>query len=236
MTRRLLTLLLAASLFAAILFAGLWWFGRAIDRTVNPPPETIVSASLEGLREQNRLSAFVASYVAVVTSTQSRFGLSTAKTLIMPGLVRYEVDMARLQPGDVRWDGQARQLFVTLPPVELVGPQVDLTRIREYGSGGLLVRLTDIEKTLDQTNRKAGQVELLRQARAPVPMALAKDATRRAVERSFALPLRATGIDATVRVRFPDEPDFPKTATPEFIDHSRSLQDVYATGNGSAAR
>ena len=51
---------------------------------------------------------------------------------------------------------------------------------------------------------------------------LARDATRRAVERSFAMPLRAAGIDATVAVRFADEP----TANTERWDTSRSLQDV----------
>ncbi len=233
MTRRIPAFLLTLALLAALLFAGLWWFGRQIDRTINPPPETIVSASLQGLREQNRLSAFVASYVAVVTSSQSRFGLSAKKTLIMPGLVRYEVDLARLRDGDVRWDADAKELFVTLPAVEIDGPQIDLTRIREYDSGGLLLRLTDTAARLDQSNRRAGQAELLRQAREPVPMALAKDATRRAVARSFALPLRATGVDARVRVRFADEPDFPKP-DPERLDGSRPLADIY--GNGSAPR
>jgi hypothetical protein len=218
------TLVLAC--FAAILFAGLWWFADRAERIVNPAPETIVSASLQGLREQNRLSAFVASYVAVVTSTQSRFGLEAKKTLILPGLVRYEVDLARLRPQDVSWDGNAKQLSVVLPPIEVVGPQIDLTRIREYDGGGLLMKLTDARTVLDQSNRRAGQAELLRQARAPVPVGLAKDATRRAVERSFALPLRAAGLDATVRVRFPDEPAFPAVDT-QPMDRSRSLDAVY---------
>jgi uncharacterized protein DUF4230 len=227
MRPRILRATIALVIAAALLLGAGWWFGRMVERAVNPPPETIVSASLQGLRAQNRLSAFIASYVAVVTSTQSRFGLSTSKTLIVPGLVRYEVDMARIRDDDVRWDGKARQLSVTLPNVDVVGPQIDLTRIREYGSGGLLVRLTDAEKTLDAANRRAGQSELLRQARQPLPISLAKDATRRAIARSFALPLRAVGVDASVRVRFTDEPDFPKTET-EWIDHSRSIAEVYA--------
>ncbi|WP_204271705.1 hypothetical protein, partial [Escherichia coli] len=47
--------------------------------------------------------------------------------------------------------------------------------------------------------------ELLRQAQSGPYMRMAREATRRAVERSFAMPLRATGIDAQVRVLFPDE-------------------------------
>jgi hypothetical protein len=208
--------------------AGIWWFGRTIEKMVNPAPETIVSASLQGLREQNRLSAFLANYVAIVTSRQSRFGLSAQKTLILPGTVRYEVDLGRLREQDVRWDGRTQELFVTLPAIELSGPQIDLTQIREYDSGGLLMRLTDVSKRFDDANRRAAQAELIRQAREPVPMNLAKDATRRAIERSFALPLRATGLNASVRVRFADEKDFPDKQN-ERMDHSRSLDEVYSS-------
>jgi hypothetical protein len=132
-------------------------------------------------------------------------GLSTQKTLIMPGMVRYEVDMARLQRRDVHWDAASKTLFVELPPVQTDPPQVDLTRIHEYGDGGLLATFTNASAELDAANRAAAQQELLNQARAPTMITLARDATRRAVERSFAMPLAAVGIDARVKVHFADE-------------------------------
>lgn len=211
-----LLLLVLAALLAA------WGVQRYVADRLTPDPTTIASASLEGLREQNRLSAFAARFVAVVTSKQSQLGLSTEKTLIMPGMVRYEVDMGKLGQRDVTWDAGTRTLFVTLPPVEIDGPQVDLSAIREYGTGGLLTRFTDAENQLDLANRQAGQAELVRQARDPMPMKLARDATRRAVERSFAMPLRAAGVDATVKVRFADEAN----DTSERWDTSRSLKEV----------
>jgi hypothetical protein len=122
----------------------------------------------------------------------------------------------------VAWDANTRVLSVRLPPIELDGPQVDLTAIREYGTGGILSHVTDAESRLDAANRRAGQAELVRQARDGTPMKLAKDATRRAVESSFAMPLRAAGIDASVKVRFADDP-VPAT---ERWDASRSLQEV----------
>lgn len=185
--------------------AGIWGLGRYIDHRLDPDPETIATASLKGLREQNRLSAFAAQYVAVVTSRQTRLGLSTEKTLILPGMVRYEVDLARLRQRDVRWDKVSKTLSIILPAVETDPPQVDLARVREYGTGGLLTVLTNAGEQLDAANRVAAQNELTRQARAPVMMALARDATRRAVERSFAMPLAAAGIDAQVNVRFANE-------------------------------
>lgn len=212
------------ALFALVLFGAIWFTGRQASTVFNgPAPETVVAASLQGLREQSRLSTFAARYVAVVTSTQSRFGLSSRKTLIMPGLVRYEVDLARLGDKDARWDPATKTLTVTLPAIDVVGPQVDLNQIREYGDNGILGTLTDAEKTLDAANRKAGQEELLRQARSPLAMRLAQNATRSAVARAFELPLRAAGLDARVEVRFPTD-----GGSTEQMDRSRSLEDVYA--------
>ncbi len=216
----LLLLVLAALLLA-------WGVQRYVTQRLSPDPTTIASASLQGVREQNRLSAFAARYVAVVTSRQERMGLSTQKTLIMPGLVRYEVDMGKLTQRDVAWDAATSTLLVTLPPIEVEGPQVDMNAIREYGSGGLLATLTDAESRLDAANRRAGQVELVRQARDAMPMKLARDATRRAVEGSFAMPLRAAGLDATVKVRFADEPK----ADDSRWDTTRSLQEVLGNTN-----
>lgn len=178
---------------------------RTVDNRWQGSLETITASSLQGLREQNRLSAFAARFVAVVTSEQSRFGLSAKKTLIMPGLVRYEVDLSKLQQKDLQWDEPAKTLTITLPPIEITGPQVDMTAIREYDGGGILLALTDAEKTLDAANRKAGQTELMRQAREDVPMKLARDATRRAIANSFSMPLKAAGVEANVVARFSDE-------------------------------
>ena len=41
-----------------------------------PNPKTIATASLESMRAQNRLIAFVARYVSVTSSKTSRFGFS----------------------------------------------------------------------------------------------------------------------------------------------------------------
>ncbi len=214
-------------LLALAALIALWGVQRYVESRLTPDPTTIASASLEGLREQNRLSTFAARFVAVVTSRQSQLGFSTEKTLIMPGMVRYDVDLAKLTQRDVTWNAETRTLGVRLPAVEVDGPQVDLNALREYSSGGLLATLTDAEKRLDTANRRAGQVELMRQAREPAMIRLARDATRRAVERSFAMPLRAAGVDATVTVRFADEP----VSSSERWDASRSLQDVLGNRN-----
>jgi hypothetical protein len=194
-----LILLAAAALFAL----AAWWAVSAWhDWQRGYDPETVVAASLQGLREQNVLVPFTARYVAVVTSTQSRLGLEAKKTLIMPGTVRYELDLGRLAQSDLNWDGSTNALTVTLPPLRLAGPEIDINAISEYRDGVILLTLTDAEKTLDAANRKAAQEELIRQAKGATPMRLAQNAARAAVEQSFAMPLKAAGIDAKVTARF----------------------------------
>lgn len=226
MTRRGWIAIAAALTAMTLIVAGGAWLARdVIGRLVHgPDPEVVASASLEGLREQNRLSAFAARFVAVVTSRQSRFGLTAERTLILPGSVRYEVDLAKLAQNDVRWNAARHELRVRLPDVEVVGPQVELNSMRQYDNGGVLMKLTDIGGELDAANRKAAQAELMRQARAPVPMRLAREATRRAIERSFAMPLRAAGIEGKVVVRFAGEPE---GGQDEQWDRSRSIEQVF---------
>lgn len=197
-------ILLAA---AALFLTGVWWAVSAwSDWQRGYDPETVVAASLQGLQEQNVLVPFTARYVAVVTSTQSRLGLSAKKTLIMPGTVRYELDLGKLKPSDLDWDGTARVLTVTLPPLRLAGPEIDIDAISEYRDGEILLTLTDAEQVLDAANRKRAQEELIRQAKGATPMRLAQGAARTAVEQSFAMPLKAAGIDATVTARFAGGP------------------------------
>lgn len=219
--------LLVAVVAGAALWAGITY---SLNRTFNPDPVTIASASLEGMREQNRLSAFAASYVAVVSSSEDRYGLTAKRTLIMPGSVRYEVDLAKLTQKDVIWDAATKTLKLRLPPLEVSQPQIDLNRIQTYDNGGILLSVTNVGDKLDAANRAAGQKELMAQARQAEPMRMAKEATRRAVERSFAMPLKAAGIDAKVEAVFPDE-RFDNSD--EQWDVSKSLQEVLGNKAGS---
>jgi hypothetical protein len=171
-----------------------------------PNPKTIASASLESMRAQNRLIAFVARYVSVTTSEQNRFGFSAKRTLILPGDVRYELDLSKLEPGDVTWDNGSKTLQVKLPEIEIAGPDVDLASAQEYGEGGVLSALTNANQQLDSANRAKAVSDLRKQAQAEVPMRLAHQAARLAIERSFAMPLMAAGFkDVKVVARFPTE-------------------------------
>jgi Protein of unknown function (DUF4230) len=196
------------------------WSGIA-DRLFGSNPKTIATASLESMRAQNRLSVFAARYVSVVSSHEQKFGglLNYDRTLILPGDVRYELDMSRLQTGDVDWNKASRTLTVRLPEIEVAGPDVDINAVKEYGSGGVLSSLTNATEQLDQANRDRAVQDLRKQATAAVPMQLARQSARAAVERSFAMPLLAAGFkDVKVVARFPtdgvNEPSYIDLSTP----------------------
>ena len=193
-----------------------WLFG-------GPNPKTIASASLESMRAQNRLIAFTARYVSVTTSTQSQLGFSARRTLILPGDVRYELDLSKLQPSDVTWDASSKTLRVKLPEIEIAGPDVDLASAQEYGQGGILSALTNANQQLDSANRAKAVADLRTQAQGAVQMRLAHQAARAAIERSFAMPLVAAGYkDVRVVARFPTE----GTDDPSYLDLSTPYDEV----------
>src|SRR3546814_14226509 len=92
--------------------------------------------------------------------------------------------------------------FPTRVTSSLEGPEIGIDAISEYSDGVILLTLTDAEKTLDAAKRKRGQEELIKQAKGTTPMRLAQGAARTAIEQSFAMPLKAAGIDAKVTARF----------------------------------
>lgn len=224
-TRRLNRPMLIAGILAAMVLGLLIGIAAVADRIFGAPdPKTIATSSLESMRAQNRLIVFAARYVSVTSSRQSRLGFSAERTLILPGDVRYEVDLSTLKQGDVRWDSGSNTLQVRIPDIEIAGPQVDLTSAREYGDGKLVTTIFGGEERLNQANRAAAVADLRKQAMAELPMRLARESARQAIQRSFAMPLNAAGFDnAKVVARFASEE---ATADPSYIDQSRSYNEV----------
>ncbi|HET8749795.1 MAG TPA: DUF4230 domain-containing protein, partial [Sphingomicrobium sp.] len=177
MDRRLNKALVLAMVVVALILGLLLGIATGVaDRIFGGPnPKTIATASLESMRAQNRLTVFAARYVSVVTSEQQRLGglVSAERTLILPGDVRYELDLSRLQPKDVSWDGSTHTLLVRLPEIEVAGPDIDINSVKEYGGGGVLSALTNADHELDKANRARAVTDLRKQATASVPMQLA---------------------------------------------------------------
>jgi hypothetical protein len=191
-------------LFLPLLFAAMlllvWSQWRSAFASA--APETIVSASLEALQEQNVLVPFTARFVADPTSRVRKLGMTAQKTLIVPGTVRYELDLAKLTERDVAWDAGAATLTVTLPSLRVSAPDMDPAGAVAYRDGELVMAVTDAEKQLDAANWKAARDEIVTQAKGATPMKLAQSAAIAAVRNNFALPLKAAGVEAKVVVAF----------------------------------
>ncbi len=195
---------LAALMLSAVILALIAALLRSEGSTPIADPVQVADRALVSVREQGRLNTLDARFVAVVTSEQSRLGLASRKTLILPARVRYGIDLRRLRREHLSWDEATRTLSITLPPLEISGPEIDMEAAREYAEGGMLMALTGGEEEMDEANRVRARDELMRQARDPAPVATAREAALRTVARGFALPLRAAGIEASVAVRFVD--------------------------------
>lgn len=189
------------------LFIGVLAMALRGSSAIGPPAPNavrIADAALVSVREQGRITSLVARYVAVVSSSRTSLGLEARKTLVLPGLVRYGLDLRRLRRDHLAWDEPTRTLTVSLPPLELSGPEIDLEEAREFSEGGVLMALTGAEPEIDEENRRLAREDLMRQARAPARLAAARGSAMRIVARGFSLPLRASGIAASVSVRFTD--------------------------------
>jgi hypothetical protein len=202
--RRLKLNLLLPALGLVLLGLALGWGLRPEPRAPAPDAQAIATAALLSIRDEGRMVPFSARFVSVTSASESHLGLTARKTLIMPGIVRYGIDLARLRRSSLAWDEASRTLSITLPPLELSGPEIDLDQVQESSEGGLVMALAGSEPALDSANRQAAQDALMRQAREPGPMRLSRGAAMRAVARAFALPLRSAGIEASVAVRFVD--------------------------------
>jgi hypothetical protein len=222
LNKPLALMMVAVALVVGVVVGRIAGIGNSL---FGPNPKTIATASLQSMRAQNRLSVFAARYVSVVSTSEQRLGglMSSERTLILPGDVRYELDLSKLQPKDVSWDGSTRTLKVQLPEIEVAGPDVDINVVKEYGGGGVLSALTNANQQLDTANRERAVADLRSQATAPVPMQLARQSARAAVERSFAMPLLAAGFkDVKVVARFPTD----GTDQPSYVDLSTPYEQV----------
>ncbi|MGE0180328.1 MAG: DUF4230 domain-containing protein [Sphingomonas sp.] len=218
--RPLLVAIPVVALLAGILLGALL---RPSAPPPPPDPQAIAATALLSVREQGRITPYAARFVAMVSETRSRFGLDAERTLVVPGDVTYEVNLARLDRNRMAWDAATATLSVTLPPIEVTGPRIDWAEARVQGDNGILVALTGGEGAMDQANRRRAQADLLRRARADAPLRTAREAAMHAVARSFAMPLRAAGIDASVAVRFVDPAGNEQAA---YLDRRHPIEDA----------
>jgi|GEM_PF-697654 len=134
-----------------------------------------------------------------------RSSLTSSHILIMPGTVRYEIDLKAIKPEHIVWHEAEKTLAIKLPPLALAGPNIDLNDIRERVGNGQQRMLSNAKDVLNKRNRITAEVDLTEQARADAPMRMARDMGRKMIERAFRIPLKSAGVTAAMAVYFEDE-------------------------------
>lgn len=166
---------------------------------------SVADTTLQAIQRQQRLTVMTARLNSTITSRQQRLGglLSASKTLIIPGTIRYEIDLSTLRLKTMRWDEKKQTLTIFAPRPQIAGPEVDLTRANEYKDGALLLALTNVEQAFDTANRAAVASNMRAQGNSRALVDLADDAARDTIGRLFLLPLITAGhADAKVKVTF----------------------------------
>ncbi len=166
-----------------------------------------IATSLTAFEKANRLTVFSAQLAPVVSAEDERaYGLLKSRQVaVIPARVDYTLDLARLQPGQFKWDAAAKRLDVTLPPLQLSKPNLDEARAQYLREGVWITGPAQAKLTRDNT--VLAEQQAAAQAATPVLMDLAKGAARQAIAQNLAVPLKVAGYgDVKVTVRFDGEP------------------------------
>jgi hypothetical protein len=199
-------ILLGVVLFAAA-FGGAYFFAHRSGAGADAKVKEVVAAALGNLKHEPRVFAFAASFVGnvVINPPEGADPAVPRQILLVPGSVRYEIDLNALKPDNARWDAESKTLEITLPPFILAGPDIDFGGVRDVKADGMMATVANARTVLADSGIKAAKGELLKQAWGDTPMRLARDATRHLFERNFSLALRTAGIKANVKAKFADE-------------------------------
>jgi Protein of unknown function (DUF4230) len=147
--------------------------------------------------------------------------LQSQRVVKSPFEVSYFVDLSRLGARDFRYDAKTNTLLVRAPGVRIGRPDIDESRTTLDNTDGLFVTRAAMAAMQKQVAASAMRVAG-EAAKKPENLAKARESGRAAIANLFGAPLRAAGIDATVKVRFSDDP----VKNDEQWDLSRSLEEV----------
>lgn len=137
---------------------------REDNPLLGPKTTTVAVAEvLDGIRGMNRLVVF-RSYLTAVTKSRETaiFGqLGADQLMITPAFVNYYIDLDKITAKDIRVEGDT--IRITLPPVMIERPNVDVPRI-EVVDQGAWSSLSDASKRLWKKNSAMAMKQLFQRA------------------------------------------------------------------------
>ncbi len=166
----------------------------------------VIGTVATSMRSMNQLSIFEARLFSVARTADNGWfkPLDTTTYVIVPGAVRYVINLAAVERRNLNWDPQTATLVAVLPDPVPGEINVDGARARVIVDGIDLASGDKREAILKQSLRVAGD-DMKRQARQAFFLQAARTAARTALTQNLAAPLVATGLKPRVVVRFQGE-------------------------------
>jgi Protein of unknown function (DUF4230) len=153
---------------------------------------------LQSVEKQNALVSFAAQVVVVSTAqTPDTAWLGGKLTLIVPGTVRYGVDLSTLDAQAVSFDRATKQLTVRIKDVDVLSVEPDLTRLQEFNDI-TIGKLTQADVSLRNQAQTRIPALMRAQAQTPALTSLARNAARAQLRALLETTLQVT--DPAIRV------------------------------------
>ena len=180
----------------------------------------VVQATLSGASDL-KVSTLRGTVQSTATDTRGLGMLTSNRLMKAPFEVEYFVDVSALGPADFGWDAARRTLIVRAPPVRVGSVNIDEAHTYIDKTTGMFVTRAAMATLRQQASARADRVATAA-ALEPRNLARAQENARRSLAALFRGPLGAAGLDATVLVRFDNDPNRDKARW----DMSRSLSEV----------
>lgn len=171
----------------------------------------VVDTLVLSVQKMNDLNVFGAQMVSIVKSERKGLisPLDTRTYVIVPGSVRYAVNLSTLTRDQFTWDADASRLLVVVPDPVPSAPNIDGARARVLVDGVDLAGGDEREQVLQQSLAVARD-DLGRRAREAGALTAAREAGRSALQANFAAPLIAAGVKPEIIIRFRSEAAVPE--------------------------
>jgi hypothetical protein len=181
-----------------------------------------LGAMVVAFQEQNSLSVFRAQVPVFVTNRSDGWIFDVEQSGVIPATVEYRLDLSQVTQDNFQWDRNNQVMTVTIPPLVIAQPVLDIPRARLVNRGIFVTGNT----AMDLFRKNAAVA--VRQARAEANneqmMQLAREAARKAMIQNTSIPLRAAGFDdVRIVARFAGEE---RAEDPSYLDRSRSYNEV----------
>ena len=154
----------------------------------------VLSATVESLREENKLLVFSYKGNAKVSAEHRWLWLFDGRQeLSVPAVVNFYVDLSQLTYSDLSFDKQSKLVTVRLPKVTL-GDIAFQPENATTINGGVLTWDDDQVEALRKLNYKNARRALVAQAQQPGLLNIAKRQATTNVTSMFEIPLRIAGM------------------------------------------